>query len=115
MSKINENDFYQVTELLEMFEMSRKNFYEPIVFTDESYKKFVDTMIYLLRFISEKYILKDKIRNLIFQLELEQEQNSKELHRAIDYLSSNMVESASKKIAINLSIREYLQELLKED
>lgn len=65
MSKRNENDFYQVNELLEMFDTSRKNFYSPLVFTDESYKKFVDSMIYLLRFTSEKFVFKYKIEEKI--------------------------------------------------
>lgn len=62
----------------------------------------------------EKYIPESKIKNIINQLEKEQEQNRKELARGIDYLSNEIIESASKKIGINLSIREYLQLLIKE-
>ena len=61
------------------------------------------------------YISKDKIKEKIKQLEKEQEQNSKELARGIDYLSKEMIEASSKKIEINLSIRKYLQELLEGD
>lgn len=60
----------------------------------------------------EKYIPETKIKNIIKELEQEQEQNRKELARGIDYLSNEMIESVSKKIEINMSIREYLQELL---
>lgn len=63
----------------------------------------------------EKYIPESKIKSIIKELEKEQEQNRKELARGIDYLSNEMIESASKKIGINLSIREYLQLLIKED
>ena len=58
------------------------------------------------------YIPKSKVREKIEELEKEQEQNRKELDRGLNYLSNEMINSASKKIGINMSIREYLQELL---
>lgn len=78
------------------------------IFAEENKQKRLEQMI------KQNYISKDKIKNIIKQLEKEQEQNRKELERGIDYLSNTMTESASKKIGINLSIREYLQELLEE-
>lgn len=61
------------------------------------------------------YIPKSKVREKIEELEKEQEQNRKELDRGLDYLSNEMINSASKKIGINMSIREYLQELLERN
>ena len=64
--------------------------------------------------IFDKYNPKAKIKNLIKSLEKQQEENRKELDKGIKYLSDNMVEAAKNKISINMSIREYLQELLEE-
>lgn len=77
-------------------------------------KRPVMDLVHEMQKFEDEFISKDKIKEIIKQLEKEQEQNKKELTRGIDYLSNVMIEAASKKIRINLSIREYLQELLEE-
>ena len=54
------------------------------------------------------------IKNKIVELELMQDENVEELNKGIDYLSREMINAASDKIKINMSIKAYLQEILKE-
>ena len=71
------------------------------------------TVVYMDGFYDGKKKIENKIKEKIEELEKEQEQNRKELASGIDYLSNKTIDAASNKIVINMSIREYLQDLLK--
>ena len=61
--------------------------------------------------VINNYISKDKIKAKIEELEIEQESNRENLKIAID----NLIFSNMDKISINMSVRDILQSLLKEE
>lgn len=65
--------------------------------------------------IEKDYIRKDKIREIIKQLEKEQEENRRNLSLGIELLSNTIIDKFSNKIMINLGIREYLENIIKEN
>lgn len=68
-----------------------------------------------IKWVNYNYISKDKIREKIKELEQKQEDNKKELSKGIDLLSNNIINEASNKISINMTVREILLELLEEE
>lgn len=118
---INDNDSRAIQGLLDLYNKEKeKNKNIEDIFVADNLPKEQVAIIISKQYFSEykelksNYISKDKIKNLIKSLEKQQEENRKELDKGIKYLSDNMVEAAKNKIAINMSIREYLEELLKE-
>ena len=62
-----------------------------------------------------KHISKDKIKEKIKELTMENKINKRELEEGIEYLNTRKINFAIKKIESNITIRHYLNELLKEN
>ena len=69
---------------------------------------------FLYGIMTSDYLKKDKIRVKIEELEKENEQNGKDLERAINFLNFNKIDIVSEKIFINMCIKDTLKSLLDE-
>ena len=68
----------------------------------------------LYGFQATEHISKARIRKMILELEEQQEENRILFHRAIDSLNNYKIDKYADRISVNMTVREYLQELLKE-
>lgn len=91
-----------------------KNLEEKSEFNKALYENKKRDYLKLQAFYENDYIRKDEILKIIKQLEKEQEENRRNLSLGIELLSNTIIDKFSNKIMINLGIREYLENILKE-
>lgn len=107
----------QVEEILKRLKLIEENNAGTVIVTVDFIKS-ISNLIYTQNEKMKQLNLYNKyehiIKNKIVELELMQDENVKELNKGIDYLSREMINAASDKIKINMSVRDYLQNILKE-
>ena len=66
-------------------------------------------------YVEQEYISKDKIKAKIEELEKEQEDNRKDLYNAVNNLYFSKMDIISRRIFVNMSIKDILQSLLQKE
>ena len=104
----------QVEEILKLIEENN----EGTVIVTVDFIRSISNLIYTQNEKMKQLNLYNKyehiIKNRIVELELMQDENLNELNKGIDYLSREMINAASDKIKINMSVKAYLIGILEE-